>query len=167
MLKSKVELFYISDYKAAQRTLDKQLDAQWVELLNGLLPAVFPMMANILGPYLSYYWTVWQSEWASDLIFDSPQSLNKIMDRLIRHAHINGTSTRVLRYMDRPVRINAAPYKNSTDQIATRLMSFNNGIRLKHWCDSNSIKMYNEQNVLRKQARKVQSVSPQTRTTFN
>lgn len=143
------KLLYLSDYNVAQQTLDKQLDARWVELLNGFLPTVFPMMADILGPSLSYYWTVWQSEWASDLIFDSPRNLNQIMDRLIRHAHINGTSTRVLRYMDRPLRINGSPYKSSSDQISTRLMSFNDGVRLKHWCDSNSIKIYNEQNVLR------------------
>lgn len=143
------KLLYISDYKAAQNALDKQLDARWVELLNGFLPTVFPMMKNILGPYLSYYWTVWQSEWASDLIFDSLQSLNPIMDSLIHHAHITGTSTRVLRYMDRPIRLNGKPYKSSSDEISTRLMDFNNGVRLKHWCNSNSVKVYNEQNVLR------------------
>ena len=143
------KLLHISDYQAAQSALDNQLDARWTSLLNGFLPAVFPMMEDILGPYLSYYWTVWQSEWASDLIFDSPQSLNPIMDSLIRHAHITGTSTRVLRYMDRPLRLNGKPYRNSRDDIYTRLMDFNDGIRLKHWANSNSVKVYNEQNVLR------------------
>lgn len=143
------KILYISDYKAAQNALNKQLNARWVELLNGFLPTVFPGMKAILGPYLSYYWTVWQSEWASDLIFDSPQSLNQIMDSLIRHAHITGTSTRVLRYMDRPLRLTGKPYKSSSDEISTRLLDFNDGVRLKHWCNSNSVKVYNEQNVLR------------------
>jgi hypothetical protein len=143
------KLLHISDYDAAQAILDRQLDVRWTNLLNGFLPAVFPMMSDVLGPHLSYYWTVWQSEWASDLIFDSPGSLKPIMDSLIRHAHITGTSTRVLRYMDRPLRLNGKPYRNFNDDISTRVMDFSDGIRLKHWCASNSVKVYNEQNVLR------------------
>jgi len=61
-----------SFYDAAQTILDRPLDVRWTNLLNGFPPTVFPMMSDVLGPYLSYYWTVWQSEWASDLIFDSP-----------------------------------------------------------------------------------------------
>ena len=143
------KLLHISNYDAAQTILDNQLDARWTDLLNGFLPTVFPMMEDILGPYLSYYWTVWQSEWASDLIFDSPGNLNPIMDSLIRHAHITGTSTRVLRYMDRPLRLDGKPRRNSKDEVSTRLMDFNDGLRIKHWANSNSVKVYNEQNVLR------------------
>lgn len=143
------KFLHISDYEAAQGILDRQLDARWANMLNGFLPVVFPMMEEILGPYLSYYWTVWQSEWASDLIFNSPQSLNPIMDSLIRHAHIIGTSTRVLRYLDRPLRLNGKPYRNSNDDVSTRLMDFNDGVRIRHWAGSNSVKVYNEQNVLR------------------
>ncbi len=143
------KLLHISDYEAAQGLLDGQLDTRWANMLNGFLPTVFPVMEEILGPYLSYYWTVWQSEWASDLIFDSPSNLNPIMDSLIRHAHITGTSPRVLRYMDRPLRLNGKPYRNSNDNVFTRLMDFNDGVRIRHWVDSNSVKVYNEQNILR------------------
>ena len=125
------KLLRISDYGTAQTLLNRQLDARWTNLLNGFLPTVFPMMSDVLGPHLSYYWTVWQSEWASDLIFDSPDSLSPIMDSLIRHAHITGTSTRILRYMDRPLRLNGKPYRNFNDDISTRVMDFNDGIRLK------------------------------------
>jgi hypothetical protein len=107
------------------------------------------MMPQILGPHLSYYWTMWQSEWATDLIFASPDKLNPIMDALLRHAHINGTSTRVLRYLDRPITTAGKPYARSTDEVMTRLSDFNDGIRLRHWVDKNSVKLYNEQNVLR------------------
>ena len=31
----------------------------------------------------------------------------------------------------------------------TRMTGFNDGVRLRHWVDNNSVKMYNEQNVLR------------------
>ncbi|MCP4715546.1 MAG: hypothetical protein GY868_10560, partial [Deltaproteobacteria bacterium] len=98
---------------------------------------------------LSYYWTMWQSEWAADLIFDSPGKLNPIMDSLLRHAHMTGTSTRVLRYLHRPLTKSGRPYARSTDELLTRVTDFNDGIRLRHWVDNNSVKVYNEQNVLR------------------
>jgi hypothetical protein len=139
----------IADYDRAQRLLDKQRYIRFPELLNGFLPVVFPAMEEILGPHLSYYWTLWQSEWASDLVFSSVQQLDSIMDNLLRHAHITGTSTRVLRYLDRPFTKEGKPYKRSTDETATRLTDFNEGVRLRHWCNRNSVKVYNEQNTLR------------------
>jgi predicted transcriptional regulator len=143
------KFLHVSDYKTAQDLLDAQLDMRFAELLNGFLPTVFPMMEQILGPYLSYYWTMWQSEWATDLMFTSSKDLNPIMDSLLRHAHMNGTSTRVLRYPDRPPTISGRPYARSKDQVVTRVTDFNDGIRLRHWVDNNSVKVYNEQNVLR------------------
>jgi hypothetical protein len=140
---------HIADYQEAQRILDDQLNVRFADQLNGLVSIVFPMMPLILGPHLSYYWTMWQSEWATDLIFPSPDKLNPMMDALLRHAHINGTSTRVLRYLDRPITAAGKPYARSTDEAMTRLSDFNDGIRLRHWVEKNSVKVYNEQNVLR------------------
>jgi len=129
--------------------MDEQLDARFIELLNGFLPSVFPMMPDILGPYLTYYWTLWQSEWATDLIFESPDKLNPIMASLLRHAHMIGTSSRVLRYLDRPLTKADKPYARSSDDVITRVSEFNDGMRIRHWADKNSVKLYNEQNVLR------------------
>lgn len=143
------KFLHIADYQQAQHLLDQQLDTRFAELLKGFLPAVFPMMEDILGPYLSYYWTLWQSEWATDLIFDSPDKLNRIMTALLLHAHITGTSTRVLRYLDRPLTKGNKPDARSKDDVLTRVTDFNDGIRIRHWVDKNSVKLYNEQNVLR------------------
>lgn len=41
------------------------------------------------------------------------------------------------------------PYGGSTDEVLTRVTAFNNGIRVRHWVDNNSVKIYNEQNVIR------------------
>lgn len=143
------KFLHIADYHAAQRLLDNQLDVRFTNLLNGFVSIAFPMMREILGPHLSYYWTMWQSEWAADLIFASPGQLNSIMDSLLRHAHMTGTSTRVLRYLDRPLTKAGKPYARSTDEVITRVMDFNDGIRVRHWVDNNSVKVYNQQNVLR------------------
>jgi hypothetical protein len=143
------KFLHIADYQKAQRLLDKQLDIRFANLLNGFALKIFPDMKDILGPYLSYYWTLWQSEWATDFIFNTSASLNSIMDSLLRHAHITGTSSRVLRYLDRPITKSGRPYNKSMDTVVTRVTDFNDGIRLRHWVDRNSVKIYNEQNNLR------------------
>jgi hypothetical protein len=139
----------IADYERAQQFLDKQRHTRFPEVLSGFLPVVFPAMKEILGPHLSYYWTMWQSEWATDLVFSSPGELSQVMDTLLRHAHITGTSTRVLRYLDRPLTKEGTPYKRSAEQIVTRMTDFNEGVRVRHWCSRNSVKVYNQQNILR------------------
>ena len=53
-----------------------------------------------------------------------------------------------LRYLDRPLKA-GKPYARSTDEVLTRVTDFNDGIRIRHWVDKNSVKLYNEQNVLR------------------
>ncbi len=143
------KLVYISDCQAAQGLPEKQLDVRFSKLLDGFVPIVFPMIRAILGPHLSYYWTMWQSEWATDLIFDSPGALNSIVDSLLRHAHMTATSTRVLRYLDRPLTLAGNPDGRSTEEVLTRVTDFNDGVRVRHWVDCNSVKVYNEQNVLR------------------
>ena len=142
------KFLHIADYPRARQLLDEQLNTRFARLLDGLCQRIFPAKEDILGPHLSYYWTLWQSEWATDLIFDTPSSLNVIMDSLLRHAHIIGTSCRVLRYLDRPVTLSGRPYIRSRNNVVTRMTEFNDGYRLRHWVDGNSVKIYNEQNVL-------------------
>lgn len=143
------KFLYLSDYQSAQKLLEKQLDVRFSTLLDGFVPIVFPMIHEVLGPYLTYYWTMWQSEWATDLIFESSSALNSIADCLLRHAHMTATSSRVLRYLDRPLTKAGNPHRRSPDEVLTRLSAYNDGVRVRHWVDANSVKVYNEQNVLR------------------
>jgi len=140
---------HISDYEQAQNLLNKQLDVRFTKIPNGFVPTAFPMMKEILGPHFSYCWTIWQSEWATDLIFPSPAPLKAIMDSLLRHAHMIGTSTHVLRHLDRPLTTAGKPDARSKDQVLSRLTEFNDGIRVRHWVDKYGVKVYNQQNVLR------------------
>jgi len=140
---------HIADYDEAQRLLNRQLDTRWKGALEGFLPVVFPAMQEILGPHLSYYWTLWQSEWATDFVFPSPSDLAPIADSLLRHAFMTGTSTRVLRYLDRPLTKAGAPRANMKNEVMSRVLEFNDGLRVRHWVDQNSVKVYNEGNTLR------------------
>jgi hypothetical protein len=143
------KFLHIGDYDQAQCLLDAQLDTRWERMLNGFLPAVFPAMKGILGPHLSYYWTLWQSEWATDLIFPTARHLEAISDSLLRHAFMTGTATRVLRYLDRPMTKAGLPYANMNNEVMGRVLDFGDGVRVRHWVDGNSVKAYNEGNNFR------------------
>ncbi len=143
------KFLHIDDYQQAQSLLDSQLDTHWPSMLEGFLPVVFPAMKQIMGEYLSYYWTMWQSEWATDYIFTSPKAIVPIRDSLLQHAFMTGTSTRVLRYLDRPVTIEGKPYANMNNELYSRVLDFQDGLRVRHWVGSNSVKVYTQQNVLR------------------
>jgi DNA-binding transcriptional ArsR family regulator len=146
------KFFHIEDYAQAQRFLDEQLNCNWTEMLESFLPAAFPTMRETLGEGLRYYWTMWQSEWATDFVFRSPDELSVMADRLLRHAMMTGTGTRILRYLGRPLTLAGTPYKNFNEDVYSRLLEFDEGVRVRHWVGQNSVKAYNEHNILRVEA---------------
>ena len=68
-----------------------------------------------LGPHLSYSWTLWQSEWATDL--ESSGQRSDVGSQLTADLW---------------------PLTSGTD-----------GLRVRHWVDHNSVKVYNQLNNLR------------------
>lgn len=143
------KFLHIDDYARAQRLLDRQLDTRWKRMLDGFLADAFPAQEAILGPHLPYYWTLWESEWATDFIFRSPQDIAPLADSLLRHAFMTGTGERVLRYLDRPLKRDGTPRADLSHEVTTRLLDFHDGVRVRHWVDTNSVKGYNERNVFR------------------
>jgi len=139
----------IADFKKAQSFLDEQVRTRWVPMLDGFAHLAFPSMAQLLKGRMSYTWTLWQSEWARDYIFSDQQELDKIMGMYLRHAFISGNAERVLRYMGSPVKSDGLPRVNARVELKSRYSQWYNGGRIKHWVGKNSVKMYNEHNVLR------------------
>ena len=139
----------VGDFAAAQRLLDAQPLAPWFGILDGFAREAFPTMDRTLGGGPGYRWTLWQSEWATDLIFDSPGSVAPLMDSLLLHELANGTGERVLRYFGRPVRPDGQPHPLADPEILSRAAVWHDGVRVKHWLDGNSVKVYNGHNVLR------------------
>jgi hypothetical protein len=76
--------------------LDDQSKTLFENVLNGFLPTVFPVMPEVLGKGLTYYWTFWQSEVAKDYIFNDKGDLARLMDDLMIHAMITGKGERIL-----------------------------------------------------------------------
>jgi hypothetical protein len=143
------KILQVDDFKAMQPLLDRQLSTNWRSLLDSFVPIAFPTVTSTLGTDLSYTWNLWQSEWASDFLFKSRHDLDRAMNGMIRHAFIGGHPERLLRYFGHPAKKNGQPRSNFGGSLKTNIIKLDEGYRIRHWLGSNSVKMYNECNVLR------------------
>ena len=143
------KFMHIDNYGLAQSMLDEQIKTDFSKVLDGFLPFVFPRMPEVLGPGLSYYWTFWQSEIARDYIFSDKNVLNALMEDFQLHALITGKGERILKYFGSPVKRGGQPRQISNPEVVSRTNTWYNGLRVRHWVDKNSVKFYNEHNVLR------------------
>jgi len=143
------KILHVDDFSAMQALLDQQLRTNWCSLLDSFVPIAFPTITSTLGMDLKYTWTLWQSEWASDLLFRDRQALANAMIAMVRHAFIGGHPERLLHYFGHPVKKNGQPRRNFGGSLKSNVIELDNGYRIRHWLNSNSVKMYNEANVLR------------------
>ena len=79
----------------------------------------------------------------------SYETLRPLMNNLLHHAIITGTCDRVLKYMGRPVYKDGQPHPLSNPELLTKVGAWHDGTRVRHYVDNNSVKFYNQQNVLR------------------
>ena len=142
------KFMHIDDYALAQELLNNQKKADFEKILTSFLPSVFPQMETVVGD-MTYYWTLWQSEVAKDYIFESGDALKPLMKDFLLHSLITGTGERILHYFGSPVKPNGQPHPRSNPEILSRANTWYDGLRVRHWNGSNSVKLYNEHNVLR------------------
>lgn len=135
---------WVADVAGAQALLDQQVKFNWEEGLAALVPQVNPAFAAIrAGCRMDYYWSLDESEWASDIMFERQAELTGLYGRLIQHG-IQGLGCRdVLRFLGRKVE------RGITGRLALEVVSDlkerAEGMRIKHRVGANSIKMYNKQ----------------------
>ena len=135
---------YIDDIQRAQEHMDEQLKTNWSDLLQGLLERNCPDLRTMLGPdSLNYYWSADETEWATDVMFRSTDSLDRIFPSLLRYGLVSAQSPTVMRFFGKNIR-DGKFCGRAPDEIVTDLRKRYEGMRLKHWINHNSIKMYNK-----------------------
>jgi hypothetical protein len=140
------KLLWVEDWRQAQVWLDEQQRTNWVEEFNRLIEQVHPLHPGHLGRLpVAYNWTVHQSEWATDVAFQSRAELEAWYSRWSRYAFESFTSVRVLRFLGRSGRVTAA----SKVEVHSDVQAVEESVRLKHGVNGNSVKMYDHGNVLR------------------
>lgn len=141
---------WIEDYGRAQRLMDHQLRVRWPRLLGDLAAAANPAWPSIFGKHPpAYYWSVYQSEWATDVGFRTRADLEKLYPSLIHHGMLTFSSPDVMRFLGRPLCADGTIPPRFTGEVVTDIKRRVEGVRIKHRIDRNSIKGYDKGPVFR------------------
>ena len=118
----------------------------WAGILNPIMAKVNPLHEELFADYaMDYYWSCQDSEWASDVMFKSPQALAALYPHLIRHGMQNLSCLEVMRFLGRKVPTVSGPYGTFKGEVTSDLKHRPEGMRLKHYVNGNSVKMYDKQ----------------------
>jgi hypothetical protein len=138
----------ISNLESAQALMKSQLQSDWPKLCNQLVSDFHPLHEEISRPFpLPYYWSVSESEYASDVMFREAATLRRLYPRIVHHAITSFGSTEVLRFLGRRAsddggRRTGHPFEG---EVTSDMRQRHEGIRVKHRRDTNSIKIYDKQ----------------------
>ena len=137
---------WLADVPKAQALAQAQLQTHWPRLLQPLLDQCHPLAAELCRPLaLAYYWSVNESEYATDILFQSPTALAQLYPRLVHHGICHFGSPDGLRFLGHKVPASGQVHGNFQGQILSELKRRPEGLRLKHQANGNSIKLYDKQ----------------------
>lgn len=72
-------IVWTEDWNKAQQLMDRPRRVNWPHLLDKIAEQVNPAWDEILGKWeASYYWSTYQSEWATDVVFRDGDRLRKL-----------------------------------------------------------------------------------------
>ena len=136
---------WLKDEQQAQRLMNEQVAAHWPKLLNPIAerlnPAHEKMFADFAAPY---YWSVHQSEWATDIMFKSSKALARIYPQLVQHSIRTFQSPDVMRFLGHPVPCHGNVHRKFAGEVTSDLKDRPEGVRIKHRTGKNSVKLYDK-----------------------
>ena len=135
----------LDDPARAQALAQQQLRAAWPSLLQPLLHDCHPLAGEICRPLAqSYSWSIDQSEYATDLMFRTPAALAAIYPALVHHGIRHFGTPEVLRFLGRVVPAHGRVHRLYQGEVETQLKHRPEGLRLKHYVQGNSLKIYDQ-----------------------
>jgi hypothetical protein len=135
---------WVEDFARAQRLADRQPRINWEAQLSRRLQTLLPPRRDWFRDD-SYYWTIEQSEWATDLAFRDVEVLAELYPQLIHRAIETFRSEDVLRFLGRRVTAQGRVPANLADEVVSDLKHRPEGVRIKHRVGRNSLKAYDKQ----------------------
>lgn len=135
---------WIEHMEKAQGLLDQQLKTGWALEMQKLVAENHPTYETICRPLaLSYYWTACESEYATDVLFARPQKLAQLYPHLVHHGIKSFGSQDVLRFLG--YKAPGQGVGNFGGELQSSLKRRPEGLRLKHFVNGNSLKLYDKQ----------------------
>lgn len=130
----------IADVQRAQKLMDGLTTRRWQRFLDAFAQKVNPWIQPRTGlDVRSYFWSTRQMEYATDIMFDTAESLAELYPQLVRYAILQFSSEEIMRFLQR--RTN----QRFAGEVSSDLKRRVEGIRVKHRVEENSIKMYDKQ----------------------
>ncbi len=137
---------WIEDPRRAQEIMDRLLCTPWPALLQEIAGQLNPIHAELFGDFdLGYYWSVHQSEWATDIMFKDPGKLAGLYPQFLRHGLATFASPDVMRFLGRKIPPTGNLPRNFAGEVVSRLQKRPEGIRIKHRLGSNHLKLYDKE----------------------
>jgi hypothetical protein len=138
---------WIADVAKAQELINRQHQVNWPKLLGPLVEQCHPLAGEICAPIgAEYYWSAAETEYATDVMFGNRAALERVYPPLVHHAITSFGCEQVLRFMGK----RATPGLH--DEVKSDRRRWQEGVRVKHWVNKNSIKAYDKGSVLRVEA---------------
>lgn len=136
---------WVEDWKKAQALLTEQLRTDWASVLGRIAKDLNPIHEQIFSKQpINYYWSTYQSEWAIDVVFGDANALRRLYRRLLHHGMTSFASGDVMRYLGKRVRLDGQVLGNFAGQVVSTLKERQEGIRIKHAINGNSVKLYDK-----------------------
>lgn len=130
---------HIDSPKRAQRLADQFCRLPWIRQLNRWVRKVNPVLSQPLLKGCSYYWSITQAEYSTDMLFQSRSKLETLYQRLLDHAAVNFGAEDILTFLGRKLNGNFQG-EVLTDCKKKRWP----GARIKHRMKDNWLKMYDK-----------------------
>jgi len=130
---------WIEDVAQAQQLMSRQLRISWPKALARIARQLNPAHGRMFRRFPApYYWSMYQSEWATDVMFRTPSDLAVIYPPLVLHGMQTFSSGDVMRFLGRK------PHGRFEGEIVSDFKNRPEGIRIKHRVNNNSVKAYDK-----------------------
>ncbi len=130
----------LQEVERAQRLMNRQLELDWPATLDRIARMINPAHTAMFRDFpADYYWSVYQSEWATDLMFRNSRALAAIYPALVQHGITTFSSPDVMRFLGGKV------HGAFQGEIVSDFKDRPEGIRIKHRVQRNSVKLYDKQ----------------------
>jgi len=136
---------WIEQFERAQALMEEQREVHWVDVLDSIARELNPIHAEIFRAHkVRYYWSTYQSEWATDIVFKDPSVLKRLFPHLVRHAMTTFASPDVMRFLGRKIPLTGKLPARFQGEVVTDMKRRQEGVRIKHRLDENAIKAYDK-----------------------
>jgi len=136
---------WLEDPEQAQRLMDEQVQAAWPKLLNSIARDLNPLHEEMFRSWpIEYYWSTYQSEWATDILFRDTGSLARLYPKLVHHGLTTFLSPDVMRFLGRHIPASGNIPPRLEAEVTSDMKRRPEGVRIKHRLGENAIKMYDK-----------------------